>query len=506
MSLYRSVRLRVSRLFLSLCLPLSGSPGHAAPRPSNYAYNLEFSTYLGGSGHDLIRGMDVDAEGNIYVVGVAGSADFPRTPGSLAGQTKENGSLVAKFSPKGKLIWSKVIGGGNGYLYSVKVDRKGYIFVAGRAGPGFPTTPGAFQPTTAHICGFAGKLKPEGSGWVWATYVGTGYAVRDMTMDDKGDIYGILDYFAESTDTLPAAWFVHAFHQTPHGGGQHFGRSDAGVIKISSEGKVIWATWIGGSKGNDWVGSLGVGSDHAPVIFLNTYSMDMPVTSAAFCKTPSAGGWLGKVSADGSGLIFGTYTCGAPIGPRTHNVAVDSEGNAFIGFCTPSLSAVTRGAFQTKFGGGPQDYGIEKISPTGALLAATFIGGNGDEINGPDQVLVDKHGNVMIVGSSSSTDYPVTTGAFQKQNKGYFDGVVSLLSNDLSKLLYSSYMGGDSDDFIRASCFGRDGTLYLGGVTGSSNWPTKNAYQTKYAGPPGLQNMSKDWGNGDGVVVKFSVR
>jgi hypothetical protein len=505
MSSLGNVRLRVSYLFLSLCLGLSGWRSHAASGPPEYSYGLEFSTYFGGSGNDLIRGIDVDATGNIYVVGVAGSADFPRTPGNLAGETKEGGSLVAKFSPQGRLIWSKVIDG-KGYLYSVKVDSKGYIFVAGRAGPGFPTTPGALQERTAHICGFAAKLKPDASAWVWATYVGTGYAVRDMTIDDKGDIYGILDYFAESKDILPAAWFAHAFHKTPQGGGNHFGKSDAGVIKISSEGKAVWATWIGGSNGNDWVGSLGVGSDHAPVVFLNTYSTDMPVTTRAFCKTPSPGGWLGKLSPDGSHLMFGTYTCGAPVGPRTHNVALDSHGNIFIGFCTPSLSAVTPGAFQNKFGGGPEDYGIEKISPAGALLAATFIGGNGDEINGPDQVLVDRHDNVMIVGSSSSTDYPVTAGAFQKQNKGYFDGVVSLLSNDLGKLLYSSYFGGNSDDFIRASVVGRDGTLYLAGVTGSNNWRVKNAYQMKYAGPPGLQNMGKDWGNGDGVVVKLSPR
>ena len=62
--------------------------------------------------------------------------------------------------------------------------------------PGFPTTPGAFQPKALHQCGFAGKLKPDASGWVWASYVGTGYAVRDMTTDDKGDLYCILDYFA----------------------------------------------------------------------------------------------------------------------------------------------------------------------------------------------------------------------------------------------------------------------------------------------------------------------
>ena len=54
--------------------------------------------------------MTVDAQGNIYVAGIAGSADFPRTPPEIAGQSKSGGGMVAKFSPAGKLIWSKVIG------------------------------------------------------------------------------------------------------------------------------------------------------------------------------------------------------------------------------------------------------------------------------------------------------------------------------------------------------------------------------------------------------------
>jgi hypothetical protein len=145
----------------------------------------------------------VDAQGNIYVAGVAGSADFPRTLGDIPGRSqKAGGAMVAKFSPAGKLIWSKVIAGE--YFYSVKVDRTGHVFVAGRMRPGFPTTPGAFQPTTDHPCGFVGKLKPDASCWVWTSYVGTGYAVRDMTMDDQGDLYCVLDYFATSKAVLGA--------------------------------------------------------------------------------------------------------------------------------------------------------------------------------------------------------------------------------------------------------------------------------------------------------------
>lgn len=468
----------------------------------------QFSTYFGGSGGDLLRDMTLDAQGNIYIAGIAGSGDFPRTPGKLPGQSDADGAMAAKFSPAGALIWSKVFS--RDYLYSVKVDAAGSVFVAGRMRPGFPTTPGAFQPTTAHPCGFVGKLKPDASAWEWASYVGTGYAVRDMTMDDRGDLYCVLDFFAASKEILPARWFEHSYRKTPHGGGNHFGKSDVGIVKISNAGDVAWATWIGGSNGNDWVASLGVGSDHCPVALLRTYSNDMPTTPDAYSSTPSEG-WLGKLSADGSSLIFGTYICDAF--PRTHNLAVDPQGNIFICTCTKRWP-VTPGAFQTKFGGGPEDFGVAKFSPAGKLLAATYLGGNGHETNGPDQIAIDAHGNIVVAGSTSSADYPVSPGASQPRNAGAggkypYDGVVSILSNDLAALLYSSYLGGTGDDMARACCLGPDGTLYVGGVTTSRDFPTRNACQQKYAGDPGFGSAPNGgvtpvgWGNGDCWLAKF---
>lgn len=473
-----------------------------------HTYTMEIATYFGGKGPELIRDMTVDEQGNIYVAGSTGSADFPQTAGDLPGISKTGGAMVAKFSPTGALIWSTVFTGD--YFYSVKIDHAGSVCVAGRMKPGFPTTPGAMQPNTQHNCGFVGKLKPDASAWEWATYVGTGYAVRDMAMDDKGDLYCVLDYFESSKEVLPAAWFDNAFQKTPHGGGNHFGKSDAGLIKISNEGKAVWATWIGGSIGNDWVASLAVGADRCPVILMRTYSKDMPTTPNAASTTPSEG-WMGKLSADGSKLLFGTYIADAF--PRTHNVAADAQGNTFICTCTKQWP-VTQGAFQTKFGGGPEDFGIAKFSPDGKLLAATYLGGNGDETNGPDQIFVDRAGNVVVAGCSSSTDFPVTPNALQNKNAGAggkypFDGIVSVLSNDLSTLMYSSYCGGTHDDMARACCVGADGTLYIGGVTTSRDFPTKNAFQNTYGGDPGFSSTPNGgktpvgWGNGDCWFMKL---
>jgi hypothetical protein len=464
-------------LYIVLDVALAGV-ACAADKPASLPnrYQLDFSTYLGGSDGEYLRGMDVDAKGDIYVAGTL-SADGPTTPSVL--QRKGGRGWVAKFSPSGALVWSTHFGDNACTVFSIKADHQGFVYVSGNNGPRLPVTAGAFQPiyggtgNSTNQSGFVAKLKPDASGVVWASYLGNGYSCRDMTIDDEGNLYCALAHDAHSKFVLPEKWFARAYCKTPHGapsGKGHFGACDCGVIKIANDGsKVLWASWLGGTGGNDWVGSVAVGPDHCPVVMLNIYSTDMPTTPGAFCKTPSLS-WVGKLSADGSKLLMGTYTgvkTGTPFA-RTHNVALDPQGNIFIAFQAHDCP-VTAGAFQRKCGG-QDDYAIEKISPDGALLAATFIGGRGIEINGPDHVAVDRSGNVMIVGCSSSPDYPVTSGAIQPKNGGAggkypFDGVVSVLSSDLSTLRYSSYIGGSGDEMARACAFGPDGSLCLGGVT-----------------------------------------
>ena len=193
-------------------------------------------------------------------------------------------------------------------------------------------------------------------------------------------------------------------------------------------------------------------------------------------------------------------------------MALDAQGNIFICTCTNKWP-VTPGAFQTKFGGGPEDFGIAKFSPAGKLLAATYLGGNGDETNGPDQIAVDATGNVVMAGSSSSTDYPVTPGAFQPKNAGAggkypFDGVVSILSNDLSTLVYSTYIGGTGDEMARACFVGPTARCTWAASPRAGTSPQRTPIRASTAATrvrlrPQRRAVSRGWGNGDCWVAKF---
>jgi hypothetical protein len=146
-----------------------------ARRASRYAYKLDFSTFLGGSDFEDVRGLTLDAQGNIYVCGPTKSRDFPTTPGAymakvIGESSGERGhQLVAKFSPTGKMIWSTLLGNPKACEFpicmNVKVDAAGFVYVSGGAGPGLPTTPGVFQPkfqpgAPNNANAFVAKLKP----------------------------------------------------------------------------------------------------------------------------------------------------------------------------------------------------------------------------------------------------------------------------------------------------------------------------------------------------------
>jgi hypothetical protein len=114
---------------------------------------LVYSTFLGGSGQNIGKGIAVDGGGNAYITGRTTSADFPTSPGAFQTSMKASvNAFVSKLNPPGTtLVYSTFLGGsgiGGDAANSVAVDAAGDAIVVGAAGTAdFPTTPGAFQRT-----------------------------------------------------------------------------------------------------------------------------------------------------------------------------------------------------------------------------------------------------------------------------------------------------------------------------------------------------------------------
>jgi len=486
------------------------------------SYNLEFSTYLGGGNDDQLRDIATDGQGYIYITGGTESADFPTTRGAC--DTTHNGwydVFVAKLSPAGDLIWSTFVGGANyDRGYAVEVDTLGYIYVAGRGGPGFPVTPGAFQTNyMGHDNGIYGqqnaflfKMAPNGSSLVWSSYFGVTTLIRDMDIDENADIYITSGYWpGMSPDSLPQSWITNAYQKGPQGG------KDGVVAKIRSDGTAVeWATYLGGSGEEGIEASISVDDSHNVYVLQFTMSTDAPTTPGAYDSTHN-GNWdyyLAGLTPDGSNLVFGTYLGGS--GNEfisTHNLGLSAQGDPYVLSSTGSPDyPVTTGAFQESYGGGTSDVAVSRISPDGTqLVASTFVGGSSNE-NG-EGITVDSNGNVFFSGDAWSVDFPVTPDAYQLSNSGGQDGFVLGLSPDLSQLLYSTYLGGSGDDGSRAFTIDPEGCVFHAGWTRSGDFPLKNPYQDTLAGgwdlavaklcpAPGVE----DCGQGGGVHFQVSIQ
>jgi len=464
--------------------------------------SLAFSTYLGGSGDDMIRGIATDSHGNTYLTGYTASSEFPTTPGAY--DRRFHGwydIFVAKLDPKGQLVWSTLLGGrGFDLALAIEVDKQGYVYIAGAAGPGAPVTPGAFQTNyngyyTGQVYGgqnaYLAKLKPDGSGLVWASYFGATELIRDLAIDQRGDVYVLTNSQSVETGTWPAVWFNHAFQRTRND------PSDAVVAKIRSDGsQVVWATYLGGSS-TEGKGSIRVDATGHAYVVVPTRSPDFPTTAGAYDRSYHGGGDFGvaKLTPDGSNLVFSTYLGGAGAEEHeTHSLALDARGNVYIAAYTTSRDfPTTPGAFRRTYGGGTYDAFISKISADGSqLLASTYIGGNDGE--GTEGISVDAQGNVYISGTTSSTDFPVTADAFQRKNRGKQDFFLLKLAADFSHPLYATYLGGSGADEGRTSCLDANGNVYVAGQTQSDDFPTRNAFQPSRTGA---------W---DGSLAKFVFR
>lgn len=517
---------RVGTLVLvaSVFVALSGCVGLAQDR-----YEIIFSTYLGGAKWEQGRDIVTDAEGNIYVVGCVTSSEqdgFPVTPGVYASRFntggKEVGTLgaadgfVAKLAPDGQLLWCTYLGGPNyDRCYSVALDPHGNPIICGRAGPGFPTTPGTFQPewSGSHKFnkgdlygaqnGFVCKLSQDGQRLLWSTNVGTGHLCRGMTVDEVGDIYVAIgrDNTVEPPVPEPAwfrAAFANAFQKSPRGG-----KSDLAIVKIQGDGtKVLWATWLCGSGEEREESCIRVDAQHNVYVATSTTSPDMPVTGC-YDNSYHGGGdaYYAKLSPDGARLLYGTYLGGQGIdgGNETHSFFVDRAGNAYGTVITtsPDFPITNDKGVYDNGHRGPINIGVIKLSPAGNLLLAMIIGSTGEEK--VESMTVDANGCPVVGGFTSAKDFPTTPGAFSRQHGGgKLDAFLLKLAADFKTLQYSTYLGGDGDQFIRGVHVDALGRIYAVGST-TGDWPTQHAFQNRYAGSDDTR-----WVNGDVIIMKLA--
>ena len=235
-----------------------------------------------------------------------------------------------------------------------------------------------------------------------------------------------------------------------------------------------------------------------------------PVSLGAI-KTNFTSGNMGiaKLTANGTSLVYATYLGGNGTGvsPFSEDYALDLKVNGagellVLGTTTAGDYPTTPGAYDRVLGNNAsirqRDLVLTRFNATGtAILASTYLGGSNEEAGSVSSVpasatLDPATGDVLVVSSTYSTDYPVLNAA-QPVSAGNSEGVLTRLNAGLTALRWSTYLGGTGPDRAHDVKVAPSGDVYVCGGTSSTNLPL---------GIPGILPVAPAGPNG--FVLRYS--
>ncbi len=495
---------------------------------------LSFSTYFGGNGSDIANAIAVDGNGFIYVAGETLSTIWTNASAG-AFQTNSHGgtitgdAFVAKFDSTGKtnLYFTYLGGGSDDVAYGLAVDDSGNAYVTGATrSSDFPTNNALYGYQPGLLPGYYGlafvaELNTNGSKLVYSTYL-SGY------LSDRGNAIAVdaghnayVAGFTCSTNfpVTPGAMQTNLLCTN-----SIYYNRNAFIAEISTNGaSLVYSSYLGGHNFDQ---ATGIAIDANGFIYVagSTASTNFPTTNAlagftllngATNATPAFDAFVSKFQPNFAGLVYSTFL-GGTNSDYASGIAVDGAGNA----CVVGTTVSTNFPFTTNLlaGFGTNFVSFIQTNYTGYVLATnsflaqitwngtntglghslTFGGYGVDVANG---VALDAAGNIFVVGTATSTSFPVTpaslAGSLRATNSGGSDVFVIAFKADWSGLLYSSYLGGALNDSGNAIAVDGAGNAYLAGQTFSVDFPSVNAFQ------PALNSTSKSAGTSDAFLAKI---
>lgn len=512
--------------------------------------SLLYATYAGGIHNDEAFDLTLDAKGNAYLAGQSASEDFPVTSNAFQPTRSNLGSyvydaVVMKFDSSGTLLVSTFLGGSqNEQGEGIRVDASGLIYLTGSTNSSdFPVTANALQPTYGgNGDAYFSVLSSDGSQLLYSTYLGGAGSENAYRMiaDPSGAFW-----LAGSANAsgLPAT--AGAYQPQPNGADNGFVAKVTFNAALPQPLTINALTFLGGSSQDNEFGLADIALDATGNVYVtgSSNSTDFPVTANAYQKSssftissgcsnspsPHSIVTVSEFSADLKKLIYSTALGGKTEDQNGYPVCnqlgrtihPDGKGNIWvIGTVGMSDFPTTANALSRQLNGNGNagvDSFIAELTPgaqSTTLTYGSYLGGSGFDYG--SHGVWDATGNIWIVTATQSYDWPgiVTGTSLQPTIAGGYDIGLLELQPDGSKILYSTYLGGNGDEDAnsgRASiALDANSNVYLAGGTGSGNFPvTPNAVQPTFAdgdaGPDGYDLYYAVLGAGSvGVVTPAS--
>jgi len=385
---------------------------------------------------------------------------------------------------------------------SIQTDDSGDLLIASTAGNVLLRKPvayqkedGAAQPVSARFVLEANNrvgfelgaydhtrelvIDPSVS-YAYSTYLGG-------SLEDDG--YGIAvdsggnAYVTGRTDSVDFPTVAGGYQMSNKGG------FDVFVSKIAADGSsLLYSTYVGGS-GDDSGNAIAVDTLGDAFIAGGTASSDFPVTAGVFQPALGASAtgnaFIFKLNPGGTALTYSTYL-GGTISDEALGIALDSSGNAYVAGKTTSndfpvfpvadpLQPYVTNSASSGF--------VSKLNSAGtALTFSTYIGGGSGDA--ADAIALDSAGNVYVAGETFSSNFHVTTGAFQTTcsscASSFPDAFVTVIDAAGTGYIYSTFLGGSGADGANAIALDAAADAYITGFTESSDFPLKSAIQSTY--------------------------
>lgn len=438
--------------------------------------DLVYSSYLGGTLPDDAYTVAVDGQGNAYIAGSTLSTDFLGVPGTSG--TEDVWIVKLNAAGSAALYTTYLVGNNVERPDDLALDANGSLYLTGYTGSSnFPT----LYPAQPSLAGgwdfFVTKLNSQGQ-LAYSTYLGTIYTEQPA---------GI------AVDTLGQAHITGMIN------------SRAVIYKLAANGSLLYGALYGGSAYGQTAGT-GIAVSQAGEVYLTgtTGQKDLEISPGAFqdeCdgivnEYRSCRGDIFLVKLNNAdqledlAVLYSTYYGGLG-SDEPVDLRLDADGYIYVTGTTISVDfPVTGNAYQATCPSGTDPSNAEqclnfeafivKVEPDfGGIVYSTYFGADYKDFS--KAIGYDNTGAAYITGWTEGNDLPLLN-----QIQGHAGGICYTYANyprfcidsfiakfdATGALVYSTYLGGISDDFTDDIAVESDGDAYVVGNTLSTNFPT----------------------------------